>query len=214
MSDGDMWQRFTNPATQVIHFAQEEAKRLDTNVVGTEHILLGLLREDEGVAARVLERLGVSLGRLHSELKQQSGASEGDAVGSTRLTLSPKAKIALENALKEARELNPRLGLLDYVDTEHLLLGLIRDNSSEANTAVRLLESLGVERERLRKEILDYLNGAKWPCQQQKTVAADDLPVIRPKKNPQVVSTPLYNRLPLSSVVHHVLALAIESTLR
>ena len=160
MPDGDMWQRFTNPATRVIHFAQEEAKRLGMNVVGTEHILLGLVREGEGVAARVLERLGVSLGRVRSELNRQVGASEGHAVGSTRLTLSPKAKKALEYALAEARELNPKLGLLDFVDTEHLLLGLIREGSSSGSKAVRLLEGLGVDLERVRKEVMQYLGGS------------------------------------------------------
>lgn len=160
MPDGDMWQRFTNPATRVIHFAQEEAKRLGMNVVGTEHILLGLVREGEGVAARVLERLGVSLGRVRSELNRQVGASEGHAVGSTRLTLSPKAKKALEYALQEARELNPKLGLLDFVDTEHLLLGLIREGSSSGSKAVRLLEGLGVDLERVRKEVMNYLGGS------------------------------------------------------
>ena len=158
MPDGDMWQRFTNPATRVIHFAQEEAKRLGMNVVGTEHLLLGLVREGEGVAARVLERLGVSLGRVRSELTRQLGTPEGHAVGSTRLTLSPKAKKALEYALQEARELNPKLGLLDFVDTEHLLLGLIREGSG--CKGVRLLEALGVDIERVRKEVMNYLGGS------------------------------------------------------
>jgi ATP-dependent Clp protease ATP-binding subunit ClpC len=158
MPDGDMWQRFTNPATRVIHFAQEEAKRLGMNVVGTEHLLLGLVREGEGVAARVLERLGVSLGRVRSELTRQLGTPEGHAVGSTRLTLSPKAKKALEYALQEARELNPKLGLLDFVDTEHLLLGLIREGSG--CKGVRLLEGLGVDIERVRKEVMNYLGGS------------------------------------------------------
>ena len=158
MPDGDMWQRFTNPATRVIHFAQEEAKRLGMNVVGTEHLLLGLVREGEGVAARVLERLGVSLGRVRSELTRQLGTPEGHTVGSTRLTLSPKAKKALEYALQEARELNPKLGLLDFVDTEHLLLGLIREGSG--CKGVRLLEGLGGDIERVRKEVMSYLGGS------------------------------------------------------
>ena len=158
-SQDNMWQRFTNPATRVIHFAQEEAKRLGMNVVGTEHILLGLVREGEGVAARVLERLGVSLGRVRSELARQVGAPEGHVVGSTRLTLSPKAKKALEYAQQEARELNTKLGLLDFVDTEHLLLGLVREGAGSGSKAVRLLEGLGVDLERVRKEVMNYLGG-------------------------------------------------------
>jgi len=159
MPDGDMWQRFTNPATRVIHFAQEEAKRLGMNVVGTEHILLGLVREGEGVAARVLERLGVSLGRVRSELSRQVGTPDTHVAGSTRLTLSPKAKKALEYALQEARELNPKLGLLDFVDTEHLLLGLIHEGTSAGSKAIHLLEGLGVDLERVRKEVMNYLGG-------------------------------------------------------
>jgi ATP-dependent Clp protease ATP-binding subunit ClpC len=169
MPDGDMWQRFTNPATRVIHFAQEEAKRLGMNVVGTEHLLLGLVREGEGVAARVLERLGVSLGRIRSELTRQMGTTEAQTVGSTRLTLSPKAKKALEYALQEARELNPKLGLLDFVDTEHLLLGLIREGSG--CKGVRLLEGLGVDVDRVRKEVMSYLGGtpASSPTARQRS---------------------------------------------
>ena len=155
MPDGDMWQRFTNPATRVIHFAQEEAKRLGMNVVGTEHLLLGLVREGEGVASRVLERLGVSLGRVRSELTRQLGDEATNPTTSSRLTLSPKAKKALEYALQEARELNPKLGLLDFVDTEHLLLGLIRHDSD--CQAVHLLEGLGVDIERVQKEVMNYL---------------------------------------------------------
>jgi ATP-dependent Clp protease ATP-binding subunit ClpC len=177
MPDGDMWQRFTNPATRVIHFAQEEAKRLGVNVVGTEHLLLGLVREGEGVAARVLERLGVSLGRVRSELSRQLGTPEGHAVGASRLTLSPKAKKALEYALQEARELNPKLGLLDFVDTEHLLLGLIREGSNSGSKAVRLLEGLGVDLERIRKEVMNYLGGtptaAPSPRQRSSTPVLD-----------------------------------------
>lgn len=170
MPDGDMWQRFTNPATRVIHFAQEEAKRLGMSVVGTEHLLLGLVREGEGVAARVLERLGVSLGRVRSELNRQLGALETPpTTQQNRLSLSPKARKSLEQAMDEARELNPKLGLLDFVDTEHILLGLIRDGSGSVNKAVRLLEGLGIDIERLRKEVLNYLGGSSTATPSSKT---------------------------------------------
>jgi len=149
-----MWQRFTNNATRVIHFAQEEAQRMGTDVVGTEHILLGLLREGEGIAARVLEHLGVSLVQVRTELNNQAESSGNPTARPTRLTLSPKAKKALEYALYEARELNPKLGLLDFVDTEHVLLGLIREGISSGSTAVRVLDGLGVNPERIRQEVL------------------------------------------------------------
>jgi len=157
MPEYDMWQRFTNPATRVIHFAQEEAKRMGVNIVGTEHILLGLVREGEGVAACVLSRLGVSLGRVRLELVRQVGIAESPAARQTRLTLSPKAKQALEYALQEAQELNAKLGLRDYVDTEHILLGLTREGVSSGSKAMRLLEGLGVDPEQVRHEVMRYL---------------------------------------------------------
>jgi len=153
----DMWQRFSNPATRVIHFAQEEAKQMGLNVVGTEHILVGLIREEEGVAARVLERLGVDLRRVRTELDSQVGATDHLETGSHRLTLSQKAKKALEYSLEEARELNPKLGLQNFVDTEHILLGLIREGVNSGSKAVRLLDGLGVDPERVRSEVLNYL---------------------------------------------------------
>lgn len=157
MSQNDMWQRFTNPATRVIHFAQEEAKRLGMNVVGTEHILLGLIREGEGVAFHVLERLGATLVRMRSEYARRVGTPEGHIVGSTRLTLSPKAKKALEYALQEACELTPMLGSENFVDTEHLLLGLIHEGNQSGSKAVRLLEGLGIDLRGVRKDVLHYL---------------------------------------------------------
>jgi|GEM_PF-679821 len=153
----DMWQRFTNPATRVIHFAQEEAKRVGMNVVGTEHILVGFLREGEGVAARVLERLGVDLCRVRTEMDRQLGTLEHTQASSGRLTLSAKAKKALEYSLEEARELNPRLGLQNFVDTEHILLGLIREGEYSGSKAVRMLDGLGVDPERIHREVLNYM---------------------------------------------------------
>ncbi|MHB9107979.1 MAG: Clp protease N-terminal domain-containing protein [Armatimonadota bacterium] len=152
----DIWQRFTNPATRVIHFAQEEAKRMGMNVVGTEHILVGLLREGEGVAARVLKRLGVSLKNArevadrHAPVEKKSGGS--------RLTLSEHGKKALEYALQEARELNPKFNLLDFVDTEHILLGLIRNTHKAPNRASEILQELNVGAALVRQEVLTAIS--------------------------------------------------------
>ncbi len=154
--DGDMWQRFTNPAIRAIHFAQEEARRLGMHVVGTEHLLLGLLREGEGVAARMLLRVGVNLDHARAELARQVGAPAVRADNIARLTMSPNAKKVLEYAQQEARKLNAKLGLLDFVDTEHLLLGLLRESSNSGSKAVRLLEGLGVDLDRVRKELTEY----------------------------------------------------------
>jgi len=156
MSD-DIWQRLTNPATRVLDYAREEARKTSSNMVGTEHILLGLVREGEGVAARVLERLGVSLGRVRSEVHRQLGILENRVSSQAPMTMSPKAKRVLELALEEARELNPRLGLPHYIDTEHLLLGLIREGEGQA---ARVLRALGVDLDRVRKEVISQLGGS------------------------------------------------------
>jgi len=152
----DIWQRFTGPATRVVQHAQEEAKRLGNNAVGTEHILLGLVREGDGVAARVLEKLGVSLGRVRAEVHKDLGVIDGRLSGQATVSWSPKAKRVLQLALEEARELNPKLGLPNYIDTEHLLLALIREGEGQA---VRILRSLGVDLERVRREVVSQLGG-------------------------------------------------------
>jgi len=157
MAEDDMWKRFTSPATRVVHFAQEEARRLGQSVVGTEHLLLGLVREGEGVAARVLERLGVSLGRVRHEVARQAGTTEVRPVPHAPMSLSAKAKRVLEYALEEAKDLNPKLGLPHYVDTEHLLLGLVREGSG---TAAKILRNLGVDLDRVRREVHQQLGGS------------------------------------------------------
>lgn len=159
MPEGEMWQRFTNPATRVIHLAQEEAKRLGMTTIGTEHLLLGLIREGDGIAARVLERSGVSVGRVRTALAQQTTTAAGQAADSARLVLSTHGKKAVEYALQEARKLNPAFGLLDFVDTEHLLLGLLREGQEEPCLAMRLLAALQVNPAHLREDVLVYLGG-------------------------------------------------------
>jgi ATP-dependent Clp protease ATP-binding subunit ClpC len=156
MSDPDIWQRFTGPATRVVQYAQEEARKLGGSTVGTEHVLLGLLREGDGIAARVLERLGVSLGRVRQEIQRQFGFADNRISTEAPMNWSPKAKRVLELALEEASDLNPRLGLPNYIDTEHILLGLIREGEGQA---ARVLRSLDVDLERVRREIVSHLGG-------------------------------------------------------
>jgi len=158
MSQGDIWQRFTGGATRVLQFAQEEARKLGGNIIGTEHLLLGLVREGDGVAARVLERLGVSPGRVRNEIHRLLGLPEGRVVGQSlgQPSFSPKAKRVLELAMDEAKELNPKLGLPHYVDTEHLLLGLIRETECQA---ARVLRALSVDLDRVRREVNSQLGG-------------------------------------------------------
>jgi ATP-dependent Clp protease ATP-binding subunit ClpC len=157
MADGELLQRFTPPAIRVVQYAKEEARRFRGSTVGTEHVLLGLIREQDGVAARVLERLGVSLGRAQNEIRRQMEMMDTRAPGQGSRSWSPGARRVLELALDEARELNPKLGLPNFVDTEHLLLGLVRETDS---TAVRVLRALGVDLEQVRREVIKLLGGA------------------------------------------------------
>ena len=157
MADGEILQRFTPPAIRVVQYAKEEARRFRGNTVGTEHVLLGLIREQDGVAARVLERLGVSLGRAQNEIRRQMEVMDSRAPGQGARSWSAGARRVLELALDEARDLNPKLGLPNFVDTEHLLLGLVRETDS---TAARVLRSLGVDLEQVRREVVKLLGGA------------------------------------------------------
>ena len=139
-----MWQRFTERARRVVFFAQEEAGRLGENYVSTEHLLLGLVRENDSVAARILERMGVSLGRIRSEIERQ--VQRGDGRAGQDMQLTPRAKRVIDLAYDEARQLSN-----NYIGTEHLLLGLIREGEGLAG---RVLAKLGVELERTRREVL------------------------------------------------------------
>ena len=138
-----MWQRFTERARRVVFFAQEEAGRLGENYVSTEHLLLGLVKENDSVAARILDRIGVSLGRIRSEIERQ--VARGDGRMGPDMQLTPRAKRVIDLAYDEARQLGN-----NYIGTEHLLLGLIREGEGLAG---RVLAKLGVELERTRREV-------------------------------------------------------------
>src|SRR5437016_5122285 len=138
-----MWQRFTERARRVVFFAQEEAARLGENYVGTEHLLLGLVRENDSVAARILDRLGVPLGRIRSDIERQVTRGHGNLGQDMQLT--PRAKRVIDLAYEEARQLNN-----NYIGTEHLLLGLIREGDG---LAARVLVKLGADLERTRREV-------------------------------------------------------------
>ncbi len=144
-----MWQRFTERARRVVFFAQEEAGRLGENYVSTEHLLLGLVRENDSVAARILDRMGVSLGRIRSEIERQ--VTRGDGRLGQDMQLTPRAKRVIDLAYDEARTLNN-----NYIGTEHLLLGLIREGEGLAG---RVLQKLGVDLERTRREVTSLQDG-------------------------------------------------------
>ncbi len=143
-----MFERFTERARRVIILAQDEAKRLNHSAVGTEHILLGIVREGEGVASKVLESLHISPERIRAEI--ESAIGRGDRTPYEEVTFTPRAKKVLELALDEAR----RLGH-NYIGTEHLLLGLIREGEG---VAARVLEAMGADLERVRAQVV-YLLG-------------------------------------------------------
>ena len=144
-----MWQRFTERARRVVFFAQEEAARLGENYVGTEHLLLGLVRENDSVAARILDRLNVVLSRVRAEIERQVTRGHGNLGQDMQLT--PRAKRVIDLAYEEARQLNN-----NYIGTEHLLLGLIREGDG---LAARVLVKLGADLERTRREVYAMQEG-------------------------------------------------------
>ncbi len=162
-----MFERFTERARRVIILAQEEAKRLNHSAVGTEHILLGIIREGEGVASKVLESLNINPDRVRAEI--ESAIGRGERTPYEEVAFTPRAKKVLELALDEAR----RLGH-NYIGTEHLLLGLIREGEG---VAARVLEAMGADLERVRSQVV-YLLGeegtASYTKQASKTPTLDE----------------------------------------
>jgi len=144
-----MWQRFTERARRVVFFAQEEAARLGENYVGTEHLLLGLVRESDSVAARILDKLNIPLGRIRADIERQVTRGHGNLGQDMQLT--PRAKRVIDLAYEEARQLNN-----NYIGTEHLLLGLIREGDG---LAARVLIKLGADLERTRREVYQIQEG-------------------------------------------------------
>src|SRR5215218_485498 len=145
---GDRFDRFTERARKVLTLAQDEAQRFNHNYIGTEHLLLGLIREGEGVAARVLENMNVELAKVRTAVEFIIGRGDRPVVGEVGLT--PRAKRVIELAIDEAR----RLGH-NYIGTEHLLLGLVREGEG---IAAGVLESLGVNLDKVRHEVIRVLS--------------------------------------------------------
>ena len=135
--------KFTDRARKVLTYAQDEAQRFDHNYIDTDHILLGLVREGDGTAARVLETMGVELAKVRTAIEFLIGRGDRPVVGEVGLT--PQAKRVIELAIDEARRLDHH-----YLGTEHLLLGLVREGEG---IAAGVLESVGVTLERTRAEI-------------------------------------------------------------
>lgn len=144
----DRFDRFTARARKVLTLAQEEAQRLQHNYIGTEHLLLGLVREGEGLAAKVLNTMDVDLDVARDKVEAIIGRGKRTVFGEIGLT--PRAKKVIELAVDEARRLNHH-----YVGTEHLLLGLLREGSG---IGAGVLEDLGVSLNRARQEVMQALN--------------------------------------------------------
>ena len=144
-----MFERFTERARQVVVLAQDEARALKHNYIGTEHILLGLLREEEGLAARVLESLDITVEEVRAQVARIVG--QGDEVTSGQIPFTPRAKKVLELALREALSLGH-----NYIGTEHILLGLVRENEG---VAARILLDFDADAEKIRNEIIRMLSG-------------------------------------------------------
>jgi ATP-dependent Clp protease ATP-binding subunit ClpC len=144
-----MFERFTDRARRVVVLAQEEARLLSHNYIGTEHILLGLIREGEGVAASALQSLGISLEAVRSKVEEVIGTGERGPVG--HIPFTPRAKKVLELSLREALQLGH-----DYIGTEHILLGLIREGQS---VAAKVLRKLGADLDRVTERVVEILQG-------------------------------------------------------
>jgi ATP-dependent Clp protease ATP-binding subunit ClpA len=144
-----MFERFTDRARRVVVLAQEEARLLNHNYIGTEHLLLGLIHEGEGVAAKALESLGISLEAVRAQVEEIIG--QGQSAPTGHIPFTPRAKKVLELSLREALQLGH-----NYMGTEHILLGLIREGEG---VAAQVLVKLGADLARVRQQVVQVLSG-------------------------------------------------------
>jgi ATP-dependent Clp protease ATP-binding subunit ClpC len=144
-----MFERFTEKARRVVVYAQEEARMLNQNYIGTEHLLLGLIREQDGIAAKALESLSISLEDVHQQVEELIG--RGTYVPTGHIPFTPRAKKVLELSLREALQLGH-----NYIGTEHILLGLIREGEG---VAAQVLLNLGADLEKVRSAVIQLLSG-------------------------------------------------------
>ena len=157
-----MFERFTDRARRVVVLAQEEAKMLNHNYIGTEHILLGLIHEGEGVAAKALESLGISLDAVREQVQDIIGQGQQQPTG--HIPFTPRAKKVLELSLREALQLGH-----NYIGTEHILLGLIREGEG---VAAQVLVKLGADLNRVRQQVIQLLSG--YQGKEQVAVGGND----------------------------------------
>jgi ATP-dependent Clp protease ATP-binding subunit ClpC len=156
-----MFERFTERARQVVVLAQDEARAMRHDYIGTEHLLLGLLREEEGLGARVLARLGIEIDAVRAVVRTRIGEGDEESVG--EIPFTPHAKETLELSLREALTLGHK-----YIGTEHVLLGLVRQREGGG---VEILEQLGASPASVHETVIGMLGGP-GPMQQGGTVRA------------------------------------------
>jgi ATP-dependent Clp protease ATP-binding subunit ClpC len=144
-----VFERFTDRARHVVVYAQEEARILNHNYIGTEHILLGLIREGEGVASRALESMSISLDAARRRVEEIIG--QGQTAPAGHIPFTPRAKKVLELALREALQLGH-----NYIGTEHILLGLLREGEG---VGAQVLQELGADLDRVRQTVIQLLSG-------------------------------------------------------
>jgi ATP-dependent Clp protease ATP-binding subunit ClpC len=157
-----VFERFTDRARRVVVLAQEESRMLSHNFIGTEHILLGLIHEGQGVAALTLESLGISLEAVRRQVEQIIG--QGQATPTGHIPFTPRAKKVLELSLRESLQLGA-----NYIGTEHILLGLIREGEG---VAAQVLRQLGADLSRVRQAVIQQLSG--YPI-----AAPEEIPTTR-----------------------------------
>ena len=145
-----MFERFTDRARNVVVLAQEEARLLNHNYIGTEHLLLGLIRESEGIAAKALVSLGVELDAVREQVEEIVGRGAREPSG--HIPFTPRAKKVLELSLREALQLGH-----NYIGTEHILLGMIREGEG---VAAQVLVRLGADLNRVRQQVIQQLRGS------------------------------------------------------
>src|SRR5215217_8133683 len=165
-----MFERFTDRARRVVVLAQEEARHLNHNYIGTEHLLLGLIHEGEGVAAQARTQLGVSLEAVRAEVEEIIG--QGTDAPSGHIPFTPRAKKVLELSLREALELGH-----NYIGTEHILLGLLREGQG---VGAQVLVKLGAGRDQVRQVVVQLLSGYAGGMPPEQVAARLSRPPVAP----------------------------------
>jgi ATP-dependent Clp protease ATP-binding subunit ClpA len=173
-----MFERFTDRARKVVVLAQEEARILNHDYIGTEHILLGLIHEGEGVAAKALQALGISLEAVRQQVEEIIG--QGQQAPSGHIPFTPRAKKVLELSLREAQQLGH-----NYIGTEHILLGLIREGDG---VAAQVLVRLGARLGRVRQQVIELLQAYQGQAQAAKATAAPAPPPSLERQLARLVS--------------------------